>query len=108
MSVPVVAAGASAELLRPLLGEGGGGLRIGAEASVVDSSFAGMLSNVIASANAHAASASQAAQSFAAGSRDDIHGTMISLKEADIELRLVANVRTKLVDAFNDLWRMNI
>jgi flagellar hook-basal body complex protein FliE len=33
---------------------------------------------------------------------------MIATKEADIELKLVANVRSKLVDAFNDLWKMNI
>jgi flagellar hook-basal body complex protein FliE len=30
------------------------------------------------------------------------------VKQADIELKLVANVRNKLVEAFNDLWRMNI
>ena len=47
-------------------------------------------------------------QAFAAGALDDIHGTMIAVKQADIELKLVANVRNKLVEAFNDLWRMNI
>ena len=49
-----------------------------------------------------------AAEAFAAGARDDIHGTMISIKEAEIELKLVGNIRNKLLDAFNDLWRLNV
>jgi flagellar hook-basal body complex protein FliE len=70
--------------------------------------FASVLQDAVASANRSANAASRVAESFAAGTSDDIHGTMIAIKEADIELKLVANVRSKLVDAFNDLWRMNI
>ena len=61
-----------------------------------------------ASANLSAQDAHRIAGAFAAGTSDDIHGTMIATKEADIELKLVANVRSKLVDAFNDLWKMSI
>jgi flagellar hook-basal body complex protein FliE len=70
--------------------------------------FADLLQGAVASANARAQAADAATQAFAAGAVDDIHGTMIAVKQADIELKLVANVRNKLVDAFNDLWRMNI
>jgi flagellar hook-basal body complex protein FliE len=70
--------------------------------------FADMLANAIASANDKQVSASHAAEAFAAGARDDIHGTMISIKEAEIELKLVGNIRNKLLDAFNDLWRLNV
>ena len=52
--------------------------------------------------------ASHAAQEFAAGTRDDIHGTMIALSKADIEFRLASNVRNKIVDAFYELWRMQV
>ena len=48
------------------------------------------------------------AQAFAAGAFDDLHGTMISAKEAEISLRLVGSVRTKLLDAFHELWRINV
>jgi flagellar hook-basal body complex protein FliE len=70
--------------------------------------FADVLAGAIASANDKQVVASHAAQAFAAGARDDIHGTMIAVKEADIELKLVANVRNKLLDAFQDLWRLNV
>jgi flagellar hook-basal body complex protein FliE len=70
--------------------------------------FGDMLSEAVMHANATGVSAEHAVQSFAAGARDDIHGTMIAVKEAEIELKLVSNVRTKLVEAFNDLWRMSV
>jgi len=70
--------------------------------------FANVLKDAVASANMRAEDANKVSAAFAAGASDDIHGTMIAVKEADIELKLVANVRSKLVDAFNDLWHMSI
>lgn len=70
--------------------------------------FAKVLGAALSSVNEHAVEASRLAEEFASGARDDIHGTMIATKEADIELRLVATVRNKLVDAFEDLWRLNV
>jgi flagellar hook-basal body complex protein FliE len=81
----------------PLKADGGGSLP-----------FANVLADAVASANLSAQDAHRVAGAFAAGTSDDIHGTMIATKEADIELKLVANVRSKLVDAFNDLWKMSI
>ena len=48
------------------------------------------------------------AEDFTREKSDDIHGTMIASKQADIELHLVSNVRTKIVDAINDLLRTSI
>jgi flagellar hook-basal body complex protein FliE len=89
---------------------GTGGLPVegGAVAGAGSLPFANVLEDAVASANMRAQDASRVANAFAAGASDDIHGTMIATKEADIELKLVANVRSKLVDAFNDLWHMNI
>ncbi|HKQ70253.1 MAG TPA: flagellar hook-basal body complex protein FliE [Polyangiaceae bacterium] len=77
-----------------------------AESSAIP--FADFFSDAVASANLHNMNAGKAAEAFAAGARDDIHGTMIAVKEAEIELKLVSNVRNKLVEAFQDLWRLNI
>jgi flagellar hook-basal body complex protein FliE len=71
-------------------------------------SFGEVFTDALASANQKNIEATNASKAFADGVRDDIHGTMIALKEADIELKLVSNVRTKMVDAFNDLFRMSI
>ena len=45
---------------------------------------------------------------FAAGRLDDIHGMMIANKQAEIETRLLSNVRSKMLEAFQELWRINV
>ncbi len=70
--------------------------------------FADVLTGMVG----HAAELHQLAQNkaldFARGRANDLHGTMIAAKEAQISLELVAAVRNKLLDAFHDLWRMNV
>jgi flagellar hook-basal body complex protein FliE len=70
--------------------------------------FESVLKNVAGDANTSIQQAESVGQEFAAGTRDDIHGTMLALSKADIELRLVSNIRSKVVDAFYELWRMQI
>jgi flagellar hook-basal body complex protein FliE len=70
--------------------------------------FADMLETAVAGANLRAQTAQIQAEEFAAGRSEDIHGTMLALSEADIELRFVGNVRNKIVDAFYELWRMQV
>jgi flagellar hook-basal body complex protein FliE len=67
-----------------------------------------MLEGLVASANQSARFADGMSQAFAAGARDDIHGTMIAISKADIELHLLGTVRNKVIDAFYELWRMQI
>ena len=69
--------------------------------------FAGMFADAIGRANAQDAVAHNAALDLAAGRTDDIHGTMIESQKANIEFKLVGNVRNKVVDAFYELWRMS-
>jgi flagellar hook-basal body complex protein FliE len=45
---------------------------------------------------------------FASGRLDDIHGMMIANKQAEIETRLLSNVRSKMLEAFQELWRINV
>lgn len=70
--------------------------------------FSDMLETAVASANLRAQTAQIQAEEFAAGRNEDIHGTMLALSQADIELRFVGNVRNKVVDAFYELWRMQV
>ena len=63
---------------------------------------------LVIKANERAQAAMNMSQALAAGQSDDIHGTMLALSKADIELRLVGNIRNKVVDAFYELWRMQI
>jgi flagellar hook-basal body complex protein FliE len=72
------------------------------------SSFAEMFEGVVAHANAMSNVANARAQDLAAGRIDDIHGTMIEVQKASIEMKLVGNIRNKVVDAFYELWRMSV
>ena len=66
--------------------------------------FAGLVNNASDMDRAAAAKT----EALAAGKSDDLHGTMISQKEADISMKLVGTVRDKLMDAFHELWRINV
>lgn len=87
-------------------GRGGGALKL-ERASGIDS-FSEVLKGAVMRTNDAIVAAQQVSEEFAAGRRDDIHGTMLSLTKADIELRTLGNVRNKIVDAFYELWRMQV
>ena len=70
--------------------------------------FGDMLATAAATANQKINQGQAAGEAFAAGATDDIHGTMLALSQADIELKLVGSIRNKVIDAFYELWRMQI
>lgn len=43
---------------------------------------------------------------FAAGKVEDVHSVVIALNEADLSLRLALEVRNKVVEAWQDISRM--
>jgi flagellar hook-basal body complex protein FliE len=83
-----------------------GATTAGAQSGLPD--FGDVLQGVVSSANSRANTAGELSAAFAAGARDDIHGTMIALGKADVELRFVGAVRNKVIDAFYELWRMQL
>jgi flagellar hook-basal body complex protein FliE len=95
-----------------------GGLResdgVGTGASPPDAggapsvSFGEVFGKVIEDANHADAFASQKVDALARGVGDDLHGTMIAVKEADISVKLVATIRNKLLDAFNEIWKTSV
>ncbi len=70
--------------------------------------FADVLTQAVNRVDAMSRRAGQATEALAAGATDDIHGTMIAVREAEIGVHLVASVRNKLIDAFHELWRTGI
>lgn len=71
-------------------------------------SFGDFLSSAVSEANSADFAATQKVEALASGASDDLHGTMISVKEADISIRLVGTVRNKILDAFQELWRTSV
>jgi flagellar hook-basal body complex protein FliE len=106
MSIPIDAAGGIP--LAPTYGPFEGAIPKPSETTDPGASFAAALGDALHAHSLRAGSASELASSFAAGATEDIHGTMIAVKQVEIELHLIANVRRKVLDAFNELWRMNV
>jgi len=85
-------------------------LRIGDGTQTVQApegpSFGERVEQLLEQTNQVQVDAEQAAESYANGTRNDMHGTMIALEQADISFRLVSNIRSRLVDAYREVMRM--
>jgi flagellar hook-basal body complex protein FliE len=70
--------------------------------------FEDIVSKSISDVSAQHNAADAKVQALAAGAQDDLHGTMIAVKEAEITTHLVGTIRNKLLDAFQELWRTSV
>lgn len=73
-----------------------------------DVDFESVLRGVVDRSSAAEHAATERVEALAAGASDDIHGTMLAVKEAEIGVRLVGSIRNKLLDAFHELWRTGV
>jgi len=48
------------------------------------------------------------AEDFAAGKTDNIHEVMIAAQKADIAIQFTLQIRNKILDAYNEIMRMQI
>ena len=69
-------------------------------------SFSDKLREVVQSANESPLQGEKVAEAYAAGKQNDLHGTMVSMAQADISLRLVSNVRNRAIEAYREIMRM--
>ena len=72
--------------------------------SEISDSFSQMMDEV----NKAQLAADQKIQEFATSKEKDIHGTMIAMQKADISLRLLLQVRSKLTNAYQEISRMQV
>lgn len=70
--------------------------------------FGDVLHDAVNRVNAMSERSTHQVEALAAGASDDIHGTMISVQEATIGVRLLGSVRNKLLDAFHEVWRTSV
>ncbi len=71
-------------------------------AGELGTTFGRMLDEV----NALQLQANQKVEEFATSPDKDIHGTMIALQKADVSLRMMLQVRNKLLNAYQEVTRM--
>ncbi len=70
--------------------------------------FACYLNNAISKTNEIIIQADNISNQFAAGKTDDIHKVLIAVEKADIALQFTLQVRNKIIDAYNEIMRMQI
>jgi len=77
-------------------------------ASPGGASFGDLFAEAIGEANQADRVAATKVDALARGASDDLHGTMIATKEADISIKLVGTIRNKLLDAFQEIWKTSV
>jgi flagellar hook-basal body complex protein FliE len=71
-------------------------------------SFSDTLRDAIGSVNELHKSADKAAQELATGKTDNVADVMIASEKADIALRLMVQVRNKIIDAYQEVMKMQV
>lgn len=71
-------------------------------------SFADFLKDALKNLNDLQVEADSAAKSFLSGEVSDIHKTMIVLEKANLNLRLAMQIRNKIIQAYEEITRMQI
>ncbi|MBX2987658.1 MAG: flagellar hook-basal body complex protein FliE [Bdellovibrionaceae bacterium] len=71
-------------------------------------SFADTLKQAIDQVNGLQKSSDKAMQDLATGRTDNVADVMIAAEKADIALRVMVQVRNKVIDAYNEIMKMQV
>ncbi|MBZ4643750.1 MAG: flagellar hook-basal body complex protein FliE [Deferribacteres bacterium] len=70
--------------------------------------FADLLKNALKDVNDAQLNADEAVKKVLNGETQDIHETMIALQKADVSLKLMMEVRNKLLEAYQEIMRTQV
>jgi flagellar hook-basal body complex protein FliE len=70
--------------------------------------FSEMLKNSISEVNENQLHADTAIKEFVAGRNKNIHETLLAIEKADTSLKLMMQVRNKVLDAYREIMRMQV
>lgn len=73
-----------------------------------DKSFADVLGRSVEKVNEMQAEANTAISELIAGRTKNIHETMLTIERADTSLKLMMQVRNKILDAYREIMRMQV
>lgn len=78
------------------------------DAKPADGSFGNLLGRMVADVNSKQALAGQAVAGLQSGQPVALHQAMIAMEEASVSFQLMAEVRNKLLDSYQELMRMQV
>ena len=79
-----------------------------AEAAPAGADFGPWLARSLGQVNQDLVRADQAVRGLAAGETENLHQVMIALEEARLSLQLAAQVRNRLLEAYQEVLRMQV
>lgn len=71
-------------------------------------SFADTLKDAVGNVNELQKSSDKAMQNLATGKTDNVADVMIAAEKADIALRVMVQVRNKIIDAYQEIMKMQV
>ncbi|MFQ5559130.1 MAG: flagellar hook-basal body complex protein FliE [Nitrospinota bacterium] len=78
------------------------------DADGAEKSFLETLGESIDEVNSLQLEAGKAAQELAIGESDNIHDVMIAMEKASVSFRMMAQVRNKVLEAYQEVMRMQV
>ena len=82
--------------------------KVGSVTSVSENSFADILMDKIQTADALQKKANSLTEKMLAGEDIDLHEVMIATEKAEVAMQLTLQIRNKLLEAYQELTRMQI
>ena len=73
-----------------------------------DGSFSGLVGQMIQDVNAKQNAASQALQDLQSGQSGSLHQAMIATEEASVSFQMMVEVRNRMLDAYQEIMRMQV
>ena len=70
--------------------------------------FADLFQEAVSQVDTAQRQAEDAARDFAVSEAQSVHDTVLKLEQADLSLRLLTQVRNKVIDAYQEFMRMSI
>lgn len=92
------------EMDRVKFGELGGGI----QSTAPGAAFSDVLSGFVDEVSQKQATASAAVQGLQSGQNVPVHQAMLAMEEASVSFQMMVEVRNKLMDAYQELMRMQI
>lgn len=86
----------------------GGNAGIGSTSGAAGGSFADTLKSAIDQVNTLQKTSDKSMQDLATGRTDNVADVMIAAEKADIALRVMVQVRNKIIDAYSEIMKMQV
>ncbi len=79
-----------------------------AGASGTTKTFGDFMKDLVQDANTSGLQADAKMQDVAAGRNKDLHGAVLAMEKADVQFRLLTQVRNKVIEAYREVMRMQV